>query len=244
MTHEALHSICPQSLVHRPQEPDQIFSIHWMPRDSAAGRMWQFLDSIRRREGRCPKGFLPFEDVLKYGQRSLIVVSPWLGHNVTKHYHSNYLTSVLRIMQGSFAALAHAHDLGISLNIWPRHWSQKMLYHAHALFLARQFVFDKHAIPSYDHQSLGAMESSDSPRFAEIVGRPFSRQTAWAIPCKETAPDRYMSDITIRNPDPDPWPETISANIRFPWSPGTASETLYPPTPPIVSHALVPLAPT
>ena len=110
-----------QSLVHRPQQPDQIFAIHWMPRNSAAGKMWQFLDSVRRREGRCPKGFLPFEDVMEYGERSLIVVSPWLGHSVAPTKFSDYIHSVLRIMQGSFAALAHARDLGVTLNFWPRH---------------------------------------------------------------------------------------------------------------------------
>ena len=170
---------------------------------------------------------------MEYGERSLIVISPWLGHNVTSHYYSSYLASVLRIMQGSFAALAQAHELGISLNFWPRHDTRKMLYHSHGLFLARQFVFDKRDIPSYVHQSLGAMPSRD----AEIVGRPFSRQTAWAVPCKETAPDRFLSDIMIYNPDPASWPETIAANIKFPWSPGTASETLDPPMPPIVSQA-------
>lgn len=74
ITHAVLSGL--QGLMHRPQKPDQIFAIHWLPRDSAAEKVWQFLDSIRRRDGRCPKAFLPFEHVMEYDERPLIVVSP------------------------------------------------------------------------------------------------------------------------------------------------------------------------
>ena len=200
--------------------------------------MWHFLNSIRRREGRCPKGFLPFEDVLDYGQRSVIVVSPWLGHNAREIQYSKYLHNTLRIMEQSFTALACAHERGISINYWPSLTGQKALSSFHSVFYSRAFVFDKEDVPTYKHQGLGQMAASRDPRFAEIVGRPISKQTVWAIPCSDEAPDVELDRVKV--PTSDPHYSTAWERIRFPWSVGTASETLYSPVPPIVSVCLCP----
>ena len=200
--------------------------------------MWQFLNSIRRREGRCPKGLLPFEDVLDYGKRSLIVVSPWLGHNVRKIQYSEYLHNTLRTMEQSFSALDCAHERGISINYWPSLTGQKALTSFHSAFYSRAFVFDKEDVPTYKHQGLGQMAATRDPRFAEIVGRTFSNQTIWAIPCSDEAPDVALDSVNV--PTLDPHNPTARERIRSPWSPGTAAEALYSPAPPIVSVCSAP----
>lgn len=96
-------------------------------------------------------------------------------------------------MQESFAAFAHAHALGVTFSFWPHHDGYRTYNYFHSLSHARQFVFDKVDVPSFEHQSLGTIQSSHDLCFTEVVGRPFSDQTVWAIPRKGMPPDGHLT---------------------------------------------------
>ena len=105
-----------QDTVHRPSEPDQIFAVYFMPRDSPAGMRFRFFAEELERGNRL-QGILPLEDVILYGQTSLLVIAHFQMEESNGPVN---IHKALERLACAFEALASAHSRGITINAWPR----------------------------------------------------------------------------------------------------------------------------
>ena len=164
--------------VHRPSCPDQIFSVWRMPRNSRQGRCWQLFSRLRR-EGRLPRGIIPFEDVLEYGENSLLV---FVCRPPEFKLDNNRSINPVRALQKTleaFEALSDLHKVGVSINYWPDLAPQTDN-------ICYDYAYDRnHASSFTDSHGLGWAEADDDPSYAQITGRPFPRYVEYRIPASD-----------------------------------------------------------
>ena len=173
------------TFAHRPSCPDQIFSIWRMPRLSPQGRCWQLFSQLRK-SGKLPTGIMPFEDVLEYGQRSLIAILPWSDSFVEpKLGRFTTICQALQKVADAFAALSALHSLEISLDYWPRFTPEDSM-------VWFDYIYDSEAKASFPSHGLGDAAPSTDSAYAEISARRFPRRVQHMIPCVADPPtDRH-----------------------------------------------------
>ena len=203
--------------VHRPSCPDQVFSVWRMPRNSRQGRCWQLFAQLRR-QGRLPRGILPFEDVFEYGKNSILVILCRPTAFKTRSLGEYTPVRGLYKALAAFEALADLHNVGVTINYWPS-------TNPPTDRLCAEYVYDRNDPSQFKvGHSLGWAEPLDEPAYAEITARPFTRRVDYRIPAFEVpAPYRHSrcdprllcewdSDSAIYSNAAAPIPAFVSAS--------------------------------
>jgi hypothetical protein len=86
-----------------------------MPRESTAGKRWTAFMEQELAHGKRPPGILPVEDLLLYGQHSLLLIA----HFPTTTTFSSSPGRALERLTSAFEALSYVHSQGITINLWP-----------------------------------------------------------------------------------------------------------------------------
>ena len=179
-----------------------------MPRDSPAGmRFMSFADELEA--GKRLPGILPVEDVMLYGEKSLLVIA---------HFQmemSNGPTSTEKALERltcAFEALSTAHSRGITINAWPLRGFQ-----THDASFVCSYVFDSDDKTVADWPAPGVGAVSDDMAYAPIVGRRFPRRFVVRFPPAPSEDDaRFPSHLDPSRPRP--WTQAMAA--RHPLVPG------------------------
>lgn len=196
--------------MHRPSEPDQIFAVYFMPRDSPAGmRFMSFADELER--GERLQGFLPIEDVLHYGKTSLLV----LAHFQMEHSNGPTVTNkALERLTCAFEALASAHSRGITINAWPL---RGFMRHESSFICSYASDSDDKTIADWPVPGVAAV--SHDVAYAPIVGRRFPRRIVSRFPPAPAEGDPIPIDWHYHEPSrPRPWTQARAAD--YPLVPG------------------------
>ena len=197
--------------MHRPSVPDQIYAAYFMPRDSPAGLRWVALaDELAR--GKRLQGILPVEDVLLYGQKSILLIAHF---QMTKSAWSGNIRHALEHFTCAFEALSSAHSKGISINLWP-----ERPLHCHEASFADSYVCWADDPTVKDWTPHGSTAPSDEQRFAPIAGRRFPRRFVTRFPPQPS----YASLIAHED-----------GKWSGPWTPYKASRHPLVPCTPLVS---------
>ena len=196
--------------MHRPSEPDQIFAVYFMPRDSPAGqRFLSFGDELER--GKRLPGILPIEDIVLYGQRSLLVIAHF---QMEMANNSANPKKALERLTCAFEALASAHSRGISINVWPR---RGFMMHETSFICSYAFESDDEDVADWPAPGIGTV--SHEAKYAPIAGRRFPRRILARFPPApaegEPVPFRSPYQYPSR---PRPWTQQTAA--EYPLVPG------------------------
>jgi hypothetical protein len=95
--------------VIRPSDPDQIFAVYFMPRESAAGMRWTTLAEQELAHGRRLPSLIPIEDVLFYGKHSLLVIAHF---QMMKATGASTIRHALERLTSAFEALSYVQARG------------------------------------------------------------------------------------------------------------------------------------
>ena len=184
-----------------------------MPRDSPAGRRWQSFAKELEHGTRLP-GILPVEDVLLYGNKSLLVIAHF---EMTTSRGAVNIRHALERLTYAFEALSSVHSRGITINAWPY---RRFQTHDASFVCSHAFDFDDKTVADWPLPGVGAI--SHDPAYAPIVGRRFPRHIITRFP-----PAPVENDLTFAL-DAEP--------LRpRPWTPYRAAGNPCVPGPKLVS---------
>ena len=197
-------------MVHRPSEPEQIFAVYWMPRDSPAGlRFLSFAEEFER--GKRLPGVLPIEDALLYGERSLLVIAHF---QLEEKNGSGNLKKALERLTCAFEALASAHSRGISINFWP---VRGFMMHETSFICSYAFESDDETVADWPAPGVGTV--SHEAKYAPIAGRRFPRRIVARFPPAPAKGESTPIYSSYQCPSrPRPWTQRMAAD--YPLVPG------------------------
>mgnify|MGYP000088329769 CR=1 FL=1 len=197
-----------QDTVHRPSEPDQIFAVYFMPRDSPAGMRFRFFAEELERGNRL-QGILPLEDVILYGQTSLLVIAHFQMEESNGPVN---IHKALERLACAFEALASAHSRGITINAWPR---RDFLRHETSFICSYAFSSNDETVADWAVPGVGSV--SQDKAYAPIAGRRFPRRIVARFP---PAPAEGDSPFAFYSEHDRPRPWTQSEAAEYPFTPG------------------------
>lgn len=163
--------------------------------------------------GKSLPGILPIEDVLLYGQESLLLVAHFQMIESTWSWN---MCHALERLTCAFEALSCVHNKRITINLWP-----EKVFQDHEISFASSYVLPADDPKVKDWIPYGSLASSDEPKFAEIAGRRFPCRFVTRFP----PPPEYAFQYPNR-------PFTWSG----PWTPFKASVHPLVPCAPLVSQ--------
>lgn len=144
-----------------------------MPRDSPAGLRWATLADDLARGQRLP-GILPIEDVLLYGQKSILLVAHFQMMRATTSGNNRH---ALERFTCAFEALSLVHTKGITINLWP-----ERSFQCHEPSFVGSYVFWADDPTVKDWIPYGSGAPSNQPQYAPIIGRRFPRRFVTRFP--------------------------------------------------------------
>ena len=167
--------------------------------------------------GKRPPGILPVEDLLLYGQHSLLLIA----HFPTTTTFSSSPGRALERLTSAFEALSYVHSKGISINLW-----RYIGFQLHeASFIGSYAYWADDPIVKADWLSPGCKTPSADANYAPIAGRRFPRRVITRFPPE---PKNGRFQVYRRN--------TVLDGVS---TPDKASSHPLVPSPPLVSGAVL-----
>jgi hypothetical protein len=162
-----------------------------MPQHSAAGKRWTSLADGLAQAKRLP-GVVPIEDILFYGEKSLLLITLFQFPNAS--HPGNSCRHALEKATTAFESLAWVHERGISINLWPQ-WSKQgpgqSCVNSHFLWADDPLV--EHWIP------YGSLAPDPDPFYAEIVGRRFACRLVARFPPSQSTATFFRTRALLMN---------------------------------------------
>ena len=125
--------------------------------------------------GKRPPGILPVEDLLLYGQHSLLLIA----HFPTTTTFSSSPGRALERLTSAFEALSYVHSQGITINLWPY---VRYEYCDQAPFVGSYAYWADDPTVKADWLSPGGKAPSAEAAYAPIAGRKFPRRITTRFP--------------------------------------------------------------